>query len=152
MGKYFTIWENIFTFEENIKNMILEKILKKIIIERNRKGFSYENMANELGITVSGYRKIETGDTKLTVERLNKISSILEISLTELLGLDKDVLNQHNHDNEKVFQQKIDNYYQDNKDVYEKLIQAKDEQISFLKSLISQKDILIDKLEQNHKS
>ena len=117
--------------------MEANKILEKIVSERNKKGFSYENMADELGITVSGYRKIETGDTKLTVERLFKIASILDVSLSELLSLDKDVLHQHNHDNENVYQQKIDNFYQDSKDIYEKLIVSKDEQIDLLKNLLN---------------
>ncbi len=112
------------------------KIIEKIVFERNKKGFSYENMADELGITVSGYRKIETGDTKLTVERLFKIASILDITLSELLSLDKDILSQHNHDNENVYQQKIDNFYQENKDIYEKLIQSKDEQIALLREML----------------
>jgi transcriptional regulator with XRE-family HTH domain len=67
-------------------------------------------MANELSLTPAAYRKIETGETKLTLERLFQISEIL-----------------------------IENFYQENKEVYEKLIAAKDEQIEFLKSLLEKK-------------
>lgn len=123
--------------------METDKILEKIVIERNKKGFSYENMADELGVTVSGYRKIETGNTKLTVERLFKIASILDIPLTELLNLDKDVLYQHNHDNESVFQQKIEHFYQENKDktekieqLYESLLKEKEKVIIALQKII----------------
>jgi transcriptional regulator with XRE-family HTH domain len=111
----------------------MEKIIEKIVQHRNRKGYTYENMADDLGLTPAAYRKIETGETKLTVERLFKIAEILESPYTDFLDLDKDVLNQHNHDNENVYQQKIDNFYQENKEAYEKLIQSKNEQIELLK-------------------
>ena len=54
--------------------MELEKIIEKITQYRNRKGYTYENMAHDLHITPAAYRKIETGETKLTVERLFKIA------------------------------------------------------------------------------
>lgn len=116
--------------------MEIDKILEKIVVERNKKGFSYENMADELGITVSGYRKIETGSTKLAVERLFKIASILDISLVKLLDLDKGDLHQYNHDNENVFQQKIEHFHQENKEAYDKLIQKQQEEIVFLRNFI----------------
>lgn len=112
------------------------KIIEKIAQYRNKRGYTYENMANGLDITPAAYRKIETGDTKLSVERLFRIADILETPFTDFLELEKDVLTQHNHDNENVYQQKIDHFYQENKDVYEKLMQAKDEQIALLKEQI----------------
>ena len=117
--------------------MEMEKIIEKIAQYRNRKGYTYENMAHDLHITPAAYRKIETGETKLTVERLFKIADILESPFTDFLDLEKDILNQHNHDNENVYQQKIDNFYQENKEVYEKLIKAKDEQIQLLMEQIN---------------
>ncbi len=75
----------------------------------------------------------ETGDTKLTLDRLFKISEILDSPFTDFLDIDKDVFVQHNHDNENVYQQKIYNFYQENREIYEQLIQAKNEQIELLK-------------------
>ena len=49
-------------------------VVRKIILSRSKKGYTYENMANKLGITAASYRKIETGETKLTLERLFKIA------------------------------------------------------------------------------
>lgn len=116
--------------------MKLESVIGKISKQRNLKGFSYENMANDLQISAAAYRKIETGETKLTLERLFKIADILECSFTDFLDLEKDILNQHNHNNEVVYQQKIDKFYQESKDIFEKLIQSKDDQIQFLKEQI----------------
>jgi hypothetical protein len=41
------------------------------------------------------------------------------------------------HHFQVVFQQKIDNFYQENNEVYEKLIKAKDEQIQLLMEQIN---------------
>ncbi|QCX54486.1 helix-turn-helix transcriptional regulator [Elizabethkingia sp. JS20170427COW] len=119
--------------------MALEKIIEKITQYRNRKGYTYENMADELHITQAAYRKIETGETKLSLERFFRIAEILETPITEFLELEKDVFNQYNHDNENVYQQKIDNFHQENKEVYQELIKAKDEQIALLKELLLKK-------------
>ena len=117
--------------EDKINNLI-----KKIASTRIKKGFSYENMATELSITPAAYRKIEIGETKLTVERLFIISDILDISIADLFGIN-DVFNQTNTESSTGYQQKIENFYQENKDIYEKLMQSKDEQIALLNSLLN---------------
>lgn len=66
----------------------MEKIIKEIAEIRSKKRFSYENMAHDLDLSTSAYRKIETGETKLTVERLFDISKILETPLNELINTD----------------------------------------------------------------
>jgi len=113
----------------------IEKLIKKIISVRLKKGFSYENMASQLSITPAAYRKIEIGETKLTVERLFRLSEILEVSVLELLEIDKEVFHQINSESAVGYQQKIENFYQENKEVYEKLLRSKDEQIALLKEL-----------------
>lgn len=112
----------------------MKKIIQRISVGRNQKGFSYENMSEELKMSISAYRKIEIGKTKLTVERLYQIAEILDIPITELLDIKKErILNQ---DIKESFYTKVEQLYQDNKETYEKLIQAKDEQIQMLKDLV----------------
>ena len=120
------------------KNKI-ENLIKKIISVRLMKGFSYEYMAEKLSLSSAAYRKIETGETKLTVERLFKIAEIYELSLLELLEIDKELFHQVNNENSTGYQQKIEHFYQENKEVYEKLLQSKDEQISLLKKMVEAK-------------
>jgi transcriptional regulator with XRE-family HTH domain len=117
------------------KNKI-ENLIKKITSVRLKKGFTYENMASELDITSAAYRKIETGETKLTVERLFRLSEIFEVSLLELLEIDKELFHQTNSESATGYQQKVANFYQENKEIYEKLLQTKDEQIELLKKMI----------------
>jgi transcriptional regulator with XRE-family HTH domain len=108
---------------------------------RTKKGYTYENMAHELSITPAAYRKIEIGETKLTLERLFHISEILDSSLSDILEIGNDVFQQTNKENAIGYQQKIENFYQENKDILEKLLQAKDEQIELLKSMLVSKSI-----------
>ena len=127
----------MFTFAKKIimERTKIENLIKKITSVRLSKGFSYENMASELSITPAAYRKIETGETKLTVERLFRISEIFEMPVSKLLEIDKEVFQQTNSESAIGYQQKIANFYQENKEAYEKLLQSKDEQIALLKKL-----------------
>ncbi len=109
--------------------MEMEKIIEKITQYRNRKGYTYENMADELELTTAAYRKIETGETKLSVERLFRISNILETPVNELLDLDKNHFIQNNYNSESVISQRIENFYQENKEITSELIKAKDQLI-----------------------
>lgn len=121
--------------------MELEKIIEKIAQYRNRKGYTYENMADELDLTPAAYRKIETGETKLTVERLFRISNILEQPISDFLDFDKTVHQQVNYGGENYYQETIEHFYQENKEITTELLRTKDqliakleEEIEFLKS------------------
>ena len=101
-----------------MNNDIIGKNIRKF---RELKGYSQEYMANEMELTQASYAKLESNSTKISVERLFMIAKLLETDVAEILELNKQTI-----------------YNQDNKDVYEKLIQAKDEQIALLKSLLKQ--------------
>jgi len=55
---------------------------------RELKNFTQEYMAQQLGLTTRAYSKIETGETQLTINRLNEISKILSVDPIEALGFD----------------------------------------------------------------
>ena len=55
---------------------------------RELKNFTQEYMAQQLGLSTRAYSKIETGETQLTINCLNEISSILGIDPIEALGFD----------------------------------------------------------------
>lgn len=114
----------------------MEKIIEKIAQHRNRKGYTYENMADELELTPAAYRKIETGETKLTVERLFRISAILETPIDEFLEYDKNSFVQYNYGNDSVFSSRIEHFYQENKEITDQLIKAKDQLIEQLQKEI----------------
>ena len=125
--------------------MEVEKILEKIPHKRSQKGYTYENMADDLGLTPSGYRKIEKGETKLSVEKMFQISTVLDIPINELLDIGENWIqnNSYNKDS-SISAQKIEHFYQENKEMLEKLIASyearlkdKEEQIELLKTFIS---------------
>lgn len=101
---------------------------------RESRGFSQEYMANVLDISQASYARLENEDTKVTVDRLYKIAEILETSIIDFFDTDKiTIQNQNNYDYSNGL---IQNMTVESKEVYEKLLQSKDEQIALLKKLI----------------
>ncbi len=74
---------------ENIKNI------------RRSKGISQESIAYDLGIDYSTYGKIERGQISLTVDRLEKVAKILQVSVEEIYKWDKKGGSKDN-ENEKI--------------------------------------------------
>ena len=105
-----------------MNNDIIGKNIRKF---RELKGYSQEYMANEMELTQASYAKLESNSTKISVERLFTIAKLLETDVADIL--------EHS-----IGHQEVQNLHQDNKEVYEKLLQSKDEQIALLKSLLSQ--------------
>ena len=117
----------------------MEKIINKIRDIRKDKGYSHEYMAHLLDISQVAYSKIEKNETKLTIERLFKIAEILEAKIEDILDIKADKVYKQDLKDNSIGHQEIQNMYQDNKEVYEKLIASKDEQIALLKSLLDKK-------------
>lgn len=63
--------------------------LRKI---RELNGFSQEYMAQQLEISTKTYSRIESGETKLSILRLDRIASILGISVNEVIEFDSSTL------------------------------------------------------------
>ena len=116
----------------------MEKVINKIKEIRKDKGYSHEYMAHLLDISQVAYSKIEKNETKLTVEPLFKIAEILEAKIEEVLDIKEDRMYKKNLKDNSIDHQEIQNMYHDNKEVYEKLIASKDEQIALLKSYINE--------------
>lgn len=112
-----------------------EKNIKKI---RELKNFSQDYLANNLNISTRAYSKIETGETQLTIARLNEISVILGVDPLEVIGFnERQIFNNCKQegniginnisDSEKLVQQ------------YEKQIEHLQNEIDFLRELIKNK-------------
>lgn len=79
------------------------KIGYKIKKLRELKGFSQENMADELKISVTGYGKIERDEVNVNLERLASIAQILGMNIEDILAFNEQVV--FNNYSEKVSQQ-----------------------------------------------
>ena len=102
----------------------------KIKQAREVKRISQDFVATKLGISTRAYSKIETGETQLTISRLNEICTILEVDPMKVLGINNNstgICNGEYHLSqipEKLLLQ------------YEETIQALKEQITLLKAMI----------------
>lgn len=65
--------------------MLIEEKIKSI---RELKNYTQGYMAEELGITQAAYSKIESGQTKLTMNKINDIAQIFEIPVEDLVAYD----------------------------------------------------------------
>jgi len=65
------------------------KIHEKLKIIRMFKGYSQEEMAEKLSYSLSGYTKIERGETDLSVNKLENIAELMGIDLQKLLGMNE---------------------------------------------------------------
>lgn len=57
-----------------------------IRIIRQNKSLSQQNMADEMGITVSSYSKMERGEIDIKLSRLLQIAEALDVPLSEIIG------------------------------------------------------------------
>jgi len=66
----------------------------KIKFIRMFKGWSQEETAEKLDMTLNGYAKIENGKVDILLSKLKKISEILGVELSQLVGLsEKNIFN-----------------------------------------------------------
>jgi transcriptional regulator with XRE-family HTH domain len=62
------------------------KVHEKIRFMREAKDWSQEEMATKLNMSVSGYSKIERGESRAYIPKLEQIAEVLEVDLTELIA------------------------------------------------------------------
>ena len=115
--------------------MMIQQAELKLKQLRELKNLTQEHIATQLGLSTRAYSKIESGETQLTISRLNEISKILEIDPMEVLGFDHQQIFNNcsqegnigiNHINipEKLIEQ------------YEKRIQQLESEVVFLRTLV----------------
>lgn len=64
-------------------------IHKKIRQARHVKGWTQEEVAEKLEITVNAYGAIERGETHPTIPKLKKMCEVLEVKLSELIDCEE---------------------------------------------------------------
>lgn len=124
---------------ETLTLQVLDKIRKM----RDLKGIKQEDMALFLGISQQAYSKLETGESELSLQKLEKITEKLEVSLPTLLDFNPHNVFQNNRINKnKELSQHI---YQSpafsphEKTLYEKLIENLEKENAFLKEMLAKK-------------
>ena len=116
-----------------------DTIAKNIRKYREIKGYSQEYVDHQLNINQASYAKLENNSTKITIDRLFSIAKLLETEISEILDLkNQTIFNQTDNEIANAFG-KVEHYYQENKEVYQELLKAKDEQIALLKEMLDKK-------------
>jgi len=67
------------------------KIHEKIRSMRESNEWSQEEMADKLNMSVNGYSKIERGETKSYIPKLEQIAKVFDVHLFELMADDRNV-------------------------------------------------------------
>src|SRR3954471_21999017 len=73
---------------DTIKKKTNKSAGKNIRTLRHEHGWSQEDVANRLGISIPAFSKIETGVTDINLSRLEQIANIFELNVVNLLALD----------------------------------------------------------------
>ena len=123
------------------------RINEKIRQLREQHQLSQENMADKLGMSVTGYGKIERGEVRSNLSRLEQISEVFDMDICELLSfgeIDKvyfnNTVSDSNHSNNFLFAVGNDNL--------EKAIQQLQLMLTHKDELLAQKDKIINGLER----
>lgn len=123
------------------------KINEKIRQLREQHQLSQENMADKLGMSVTGYAKIERGEVRSNLPRLEQISEVFDMDICELLSYGEsekvyfnNSVTESNNSNNFLFAVGNDNL--------EKAIQQLQLIISHKDELLAQKDKIILGLER----
>lgn len=116
----------------------------KIRTLRMLRGYSQEFMAENLGMTQTSYSRIETNQQKLTAEVLEKIAGLLGVTTVDITS-NEPVIIQNNASNQGTQIGHNENYFAEQKELYQKIIDSKDKEIE---RLIKQNDSLMKLLEK----
>jgi len=74
--------------DNNNRNTILISFEKKLRLARLTKGFTQEQLANELGIEISQISRIDRGVVNTSFSTLYSISKVLNVDLSEFFVFD----------------------------------------------------------------
>ena len=115
---------------------------------REIKGLRQQDVADKLCMSLRSYQSLESGETKLDLERLELLAKTFETTIEELLKSDSMMVHQEIKDGGTGcgFSTMGNVYnYSAEKEIIDKLIAAKDEEIQFLKE---ENKYLKEKLDQ----
>lgn len=74
----------------------MKTLVQNIRSLRHQKGWSQDDIAKRLDISIPAFSKIETGVTDINLSRLEQIAVVFEISVVKLLTLNDQNLQQDN--------------------------------------------------------
>ncbi len=92
---------------ENLKKKTNKTVGKNIRAYRHQHGWSQEEVANKLGISIPAFSKIETGVTDINLSRLEQIANIYEVDVVKILAMDAEQPVEQQPSNLSIVQKKL---------------------------------------------
>lgn len=92
---------------ENIKKQTNKSVGKNIRAFRHQNGWSQEDVANKLGISIPAFSKIETGVTDINLSRLEQIANIYNIDVVQILSMEAEQPLEQQPSNLSIIQKKL---------------------------------------------
>lgn len=111
------------------------KVALNIRSGREARGYSQDYMAAMLEICQSSYANLELGKTNLSIDRLLRISEILDLDIHQLIGETAPSQKKEDIDSAKnpAF------HFSNSMDVYDQLIIELKDEIDFLRGLVKER-------------
>lgn len=110
---------------------------------REFRNYTQEYVAEQLNISQRAYSSIENGKTQLTVDRLVEICKLLNVSVGEVLEIENQNIynNSFNNNAENNYGNLIfkKDDFEEQRNLYERIIEIKNNEITFLKDLLEKK-------------
>lgn len=85
----------------------MKSLGKKIRLLRHQKGWSQEDVAKQLDISIPAFSKIETGITDINLSRLEQISKLYEMTVVQLLTFNDVEQEQKSASDMEIIQKKL---------------------------------------------
>ena len=109
---------------------------EKIRLIREMRGLSQENVATMLGIAQNSYSRIETNQTRLDAQTLEKLAGIFGVSPMDILSTQPAIINFQSNKGTQQSIGYVEHFDSGQKELYRQMLAAKDEEIRRLNSII----------------
>ena len=115
------------------------KVHDKIRTMRELRHWSQEEMAARLSMSTNGYAKLERGETRLNIPKLEQIARVLDVDLNDLMAIsERSVICLFNESGANH-----NNYYANSSQELTAEINRMQQQLQYQEALAAQKDALI---------
>ena len=119
----------------DLRTMHIGQKIKKL---RELKNLTQTHVAEKLGVSQSAYSKMELGESEVTLNRLEKISEVLEMKPEEVIAFNESMVFNvmHNQNGGNVFGDINNSISNNERKLYQDQINLLKEDVSYLKQML----------------
>lgn len=106
---------------------------------RELRNYTQEHMAKELNMTTTGYGKIERDESEVTVQKLEKIATILGIKVEDIINFNESLVFNVMHNQTGIMNGYVvhNESFENERKLFEQIIAQLKEENAYLKNIIS---------------